>query len=61
MAYVVNYYYYAGSIRVAIRSGASTLKLQLDDHSLVLWDKLGSTSINVDSSGGFSSEIRYYQ
>ena len=46
-------FYYAGSTRVAMRTGASTLKFLLGDH-------LGSTSITTDSNGAFGSEIRYY-
>ena len=47
----VTKYYYAGSQRVAMRTG-STLYYLLGDH-------LGSTSITTSSSGGLVSELRY--
>jgi RHS repeat-associated protein len=46
-------YYYAGSTRVAIRTGSSTLNFLLGDH-------LGSQTITTDSSGALIGEIRYY-
>jgi hypothetical protein len=45
-------YYYAGSARVAIRTGSSTLKYLLGDH-------LGSTSLTVNTSGTKIAELRY--
>ena len=45
-------YYYAGSTRVAMRTGSSTLNYLLGDH-------LGSTSITTNSSGAYFAEIRY--
>ena len=53
-------YYYAGSTRVAMRTGSSILNFLLGDHSLVPRDRLGSTSITIDSSGNYQSELRYY-
>jgi RHS repeat-associated protein len=60
-AYVGNYYeqtgsvtttyYYAGGTRIAMRQG-SIVNYLLGDH-------LGSTAITANSSGGFSSELRY--
>jgi RHS repeat-associated protein len=44
-------YYYAGSIRVAIRQG-STLSYMFADH-------LGSTSVVANSSGSKTAEVRY--
>ncbi len=41
---VITKYYYAGSQRVAMRSGSSTLNFLLDDH-------LGSTSVTTSSTG----------
>ncbi len=46
-------YYYAGSTRVAMRTGSSKLNYLLGDH-------LGSTAITTDSSGANPAEIRYY-
>jgi RHS repeat-associated protein len=46
-------YYYAGSIRVAMRDSSGALKFLLGDH-------LGSTSITTDSNGVKGPEIRYY-
>jgi len=46
-------YYYAGSTRVAMRTGSSTLNYLLGDH-------LGSTAITANSSGVKSAELRYY-
>jgi YD repeat-containing protein len=46
-------FYYAGSIRLAMRTGSSTLRFLLGDH-------LGSTSITTDSSGNYQTELRYY-
>ncbi len=46
-------YYYAGSTRVAMRTGSSTLNYLLGDH-------LGSQAITTSSSGAMSAEIRYY-
>ena len=61
MAYVGNYYewsgstatsyYYAGSVRVAMRQG-STL-------SYLFADQLGSTSVVANSSGSKTAEVRY--
>ncbi len=45
-------YYYAGSTRVAMRTGSSTLNFLLGDH-------LGSTAITTDSLGANPAEIRY--
>jgi RHS repeat-associated protein len=54
-------YYYAGSTRVAMRTGSSTINYLLGDHSLTcVRDKLGITAITTDSSGSMSAEIRYY-
>ncbi len=44
-------YYYAGSQRIAMRTGSSLYYL-LSDH-------LGSTSLTLDSSGNVLSELRY--
>ncbi len=44
-------YYYAGSQRVAMRQGSSTLYFLLGDH-------LGSTSLTANSSGGKVAELR---
>ncbi len=67
MAYIGNYlewktnaddmivrsrYYYAGSTRVAMRTGSSTLNYLLGDH-------LGSQAITTDSNGNRTGEIRY--
>ena len=46
-------YYYAGSTRVAMRTGSSMLRF-------LLGDLLGSTSITTDSNGVLGSEIRYH-
>ncbi len=48
-------YYYAGSTRVAMRTGINpgTLNYLFGDH-------LGSTSITTDSQGVFQTELRYY-
>jgi YD repeat-containing protein len=46
-------YYYAGSTRVAMRTGSSTLNYLLGDH-------LGSPAITTDSSGNNPADIRYY-
>jgi RHS repeat-associated protein len=46
-------YYYAGTTRVAMCYGSSTVKYLLGDH-------LGSTSITATGSGTLDSEIRYY-
>ncbi len=46
-------YYYAGSQRLAMRKGSSTLSFLLGDH-------LGSTSLTANSSGGKVAELRYY-
>ena len=46
-------YYYAGSTRVAMRTGSSTINYLLGDH-------LGSQAITTNSSGVKSAEIRYY-
>jgi RHS repeat-associated protein len=46
-------YYYAGSTRVAMRTGSGTLNYLLGDH-------LGSQAITTNSSGGSTGEIRYY-
>ena len=44
-------FYFAGTTRVAMRSG-STLKFLLGDHSLTcVRDRLGSTSITTNSNG----------
>lgn len=45
-------YHYAGSIKVAMRTGSSTLNFLLSDH-------LGSNAITTSSSGVKNSEIRY--
>ena len=45
-------YYYAGSTRVAMRTGSSTINYLLGDH-------LGSNAITTNSSGVRSTEIRY--
>jgi RHS repeat-associated protein len=45
-------YYYAGTTRVAMRTGSNTLNYLLGDH-------LGSTAITTNSSGLKNSEIRY--
>ena len=47
----VTKYYYAGSTRVAMRTGG-TLYFMLSDH-------LGSTSLTTDASGNVISELRY--
>ena len=44
-------YYYAGSVRVALRVG-TTLYYPLNDH-------LGGTNVTTDSSGQIYSELRY--
>jgi len=46
-------YYYAGSQRVAMRQGSSTLFYLSGDH-------LGSTSLTTNSSGGKVAELRYH-
>ncbi len=46
-------YYYAGSTRVAMRTGSSTLNYLLGDH-------LGSTATTANSCGTRTAEIRYY-
>jgi RHS repeat-associated protein len=45
-------YYYAGSQRIAMRTGSSTLNYLLGDH-------LGSTSITADSAGARVAELMY--
>jgi RHS repeat-associated protein len=45
-------YYYAGSQRIAMRTGTSTLNYLLGDH-------LGSTSITADSAGARVAELMY--
>jgi RHS repeat-associated protein len=45
-------YYYAGNIKVAMRTGSSTINYLLGDH-------LGSNAITTNSSGVKNSEIRY--
>ena len=45
-------YYYEGSIKVAMRTGSSTLNFLLGDH-------LNSNAITTSSSGVKNSEIRY--
>jgi len=45
-------YYYAGSQRVAMRKGSSTVYYLHGDH-------LGSTSITANSSGGKVAELRF--
>lgn len=45
-------YYYAGSVKVAMRTGSSTINYLLGDH-------LGSNAITTNSSGVKYSEIRY--
>ncbi len=45
-------YYHAGSTRVAMRTGSSTLNYLLGDH-------LGSQAITTDSNGNRTGEIRY--
>jgi RHS repeat-associated protein len=48
-------YYYAGNVRVAVRTGNSpgTINYLLGDH-------LGSTSLTTDSNGARVAELRYY-
>jgi hypothetical protein len=46
-------YYYAGTTRVAERTGSSTLNYLLGDH-------LGSQSITTNTSGTKTGEIRYF-
>ena len=46
-------YYYEGSIKVAMRTGSSTLNYLLGDH-------LGSNAITTNSSGVRTAEVRYY-
>jgi len=46
-------YYYAGTSRVAMRTGSSTLNYLLEDY-------LGSQAITTSSNGVLGSEIRYY-
>jgi len=53
-------YYYAGTTRVAMRTGDSTLNYLFEDHSLVPRDRLGSQAITAYYYGGKSGEIRYY-
>jgi RHS repeat-associated protein len=48
---VVTKYYYAGSVRVAVRTGANLYYL--------LADHLGSTSLTTDASGNKVAELRY--
>ena len=45
-------YYYAGSTRVAMRSG-STLRYLFNDH-------LGGTNVAANDAGGFYGSLRYY-
>ncbi|OGN96888.1 MAG: hypothetical protein A2Z71_01835 [Chloroflexi bacterium RBG_13_50_21] len=49
---IIDWYYYEGNTRVAMRTG-STLSYLLGDH-------LGSTAITTDSNGVLGSELRYY-
>jgi hypothetical protein len=44
-------YYYAGSLRIAMRTGSTTLNY--------LGDHLGSTSITADSAGARVAELMY--
>jgi YD repeat-containing protein len=53
-------YYYEGSIKVAMRTGSSTINYLLGDHSLVPRDRLGSNAITTNSSEVKSAEISYY-
>ncbi len=54
-------YYYAGSTRVAMRTGTDTLNYLLGDHpSPLLGTGLGSQAITTDSNGANLAEIRYY-
>jgi RHS repeat-associated protein len=46
-------YYYAGSTRVAMRTGSTTLNYLVADH-------LGSTVITTDGNGARIAEIRYF-
>ncbi len=46
-------YYYAGTTRIAMRTGSSTLNYLLGDH-------LGSQAITTNNSGTRTGEIRYY-
>ncbi len=46
-------YYYAGSTRVVMRTGSSTVSYLFGDH-------LGSTSITASNDGTQTGEIRYY-
>ena len=50
---MMNGFYYTGGMRVAMRTGSSTLNFLLGDH-------LGSTAITTSSSGGKLVETRYY-
>jgi hypothetical protein len=45
-------FYYAGTVRIAMRTGTTTLNWLFGDH-------LGSTSITTDSSGNKIAELRY--
>ncbi len=46
-------FYYAGSTRVAMRTGISTLRYILEDH-------LGGMAVTTDSNGAYQTELRYY-
>jgi len=48
----VRKYYYAGAVRVAMRTGGNTFYL-LNDH-------LNSTAITTNSSGARQTELRYF-
>ncbi len=50
---ISDWYYYAGSMRVAMRTGSSTLNYLLGDH-------LDSQSLTTNSTGSRTGEIRYY-
>ena len=50
-----------GAMRVAMRTGSSTINYLLGDHSLTkVRDMLGSQAITTISSGVKSAEVRYY-
>ncbi len=53
-------FYYAGSTLVAMRTGSSTLRYIMCDHSLVPRDRLGGMAVTTDSTGVYQTELRYY-
>jgi RHS repeat-associated protein len=56
----VRKYYYAGAVRVAMRTGGNTYYLLNDHPSTMLRTSLTSTAITTNSSGIRQTELRYF-